>query len=65
MPGPSDPDRRPQNAGELYRMAHTYRCRDEWTPDEAESRRRAHLPQLTVPLIARSRPDIISSSVSV
>jgi eukaryotic-like serine/threonine-protein kinase len=59
-----DPDRRPQNAGELYRMAHTYRCRDKWTPDEAESWWRAHLPQLTGSLAARSRPDIVSSSVS-
>jgi serine/threonine-protein kinase len=60
-----DPNRRPQDAGELYRVAYRYRCQDEWTPDDAETWWRAHIPQLTGPLTTHSRHDIASSTVSV
>ena len=30
------------------------RCRDEWTPDQAEHWWQVHLPQLTGPLTART-----------
>ena len=45
-----DPKRRPQSAGELFRMACNCRGRDEWTQDQAEQWWKAHLPELTGPL---------------
>jgi serine/threonine-protein kinase len=60
-----DPDQRPQDAGELYRMASTYRCREEWTLDRAEEWWRAHLPELTGPLTARPRHDTTPTTISV
>jgi tRNA A-37 threonylcarbamoyl transferase component Bud32 len=47
-----DPKLRPQNAGEVFRMACSCRSRDEWTSDHAERWWRVHLPQLTGPLTA-------------
>jgi serine/threonine-protein kinase len=45
-----EPALRPQDAGELFRMACCCRSRDEWTSNQAESWWRVHLPQLTGPL---------------
>jgi serine/threonine protein kinase len=45
-----DPRHRPQDAGELYQMAHHVRIRDEWSSDEAKRWWRVHLPQLSGPL---------------
>lgn len=45
-----DPNRRPQNAGELFRMAYNCRTCEGWTQETAESWWRMHLPELTGPL---------------
>jgi serine/threonine protein kinase len=60
-----DPDRRPQNVGELYRMAHTISV-----PRRMDAGRSRELVEDPSPathgsLAARSRPDIVWSSVSV
>ena len=45
-----DPARRPQNAGELFRMAYNCRACEGWNADAAEAWWQAHLPELTGPL---------------
>jgi serine/threonine-protein kinase len=45
-----DPDRRPQDAGELFRMACNCRSLDDWNRDKAEHWWRIHLPEFTGPL---------------
>jgi serine/threonine-protein kinase len=45
-----DPARRPQNAGELFRMAYNCRTAEGWNADAAEAWWQAHLPELTGPL---------------
>jgi eukaryotic-like serine/threonine-protein kinase len=45
-----DPDRRPQNAWELFQMACGCRTCDGWTQDHAKSWWTTHLPELTRPL---------------
>jgi serine/threonine-protein kinase len=45
-----DPNRRPQNAGELFRMAYNCHACEGWSEDAAETWWRAHLPELTGPL---------------
>jgi serine/threonine-protein kinase len=45
-----DPARRPQNAGELFRMAYDCRACEGWNADAAEAWWQAHLPELTGPL---------------
>jgi serine/threonine-protein kinase len=53
-----DPKLRPQDAGELYQMAHRVRIRDEWSSGEAKRWWRAHLPHLTGPLtVSQPRRD--------
>jgi eukaryotic-like serine/threonine-protein kinase len=47
-----DPARRPQNAGELFRMAYNCRTAEGWNADAAEAWWQAHLPELTGPLAA-------------
>jgi serine/threonine-protein kinase len=47
-----DPARRPQNAGELFRMAYNCRACDGWDAEAAEAWWQAHLPELTGPLAA-------------
>ena len=47
-----DPARRPQNAGELFRMAYDCRACEGWNADAAEAWWQAHLPELTGPLTA-------------
>jgi serine/threonine-protein kinase len=49
-----DPERRPQNAGELFRMAHNCHAGDAWDADAAEGWWRIHLPELTGPLTVAS-----------
>jgi serine/threonine-protein kinase len=45
-----DPARRPQNAGELFRMAYNCRACDGWSAEAAEAWWQVHLPELTGPL---------------
>ena len=45
-----DPNQRPQNAGELFRMAHNCRACDGWDPSAAEAWWHVHLPEFTGPL---------------
>jgi serine/threonine-protein kinase len=45
-----DPNQRPQNAGELFRMAHNCRACDGWDPGAAEAWWQVHLPEFTGPL---------------
>jgi serine/threonine-protein kinase len=45
-----DPARRPQNAGELFRMACRCRSAEDWNADAAEGWWKVHLPELTGPL---------------
>jgi serine/threonine-protein kinase len=45
-----DPARRPQNAGELFRMAYNCRSCEGWNAEAAEVWWQAHLPELTGPL---------------
>ena len=42
-----DPNKRPQNAGELFRMAYNCRAEDTWDVEAAEAWWRMHLPELT------------------
>jgi eukaryotic-like serine/threonine-protein kinase len=45
-----DPARRPQNAGELFRMAYNCRACEGWDAEAAEAWWQAHLPEFTGPL---------------
>ncbi len=45
-----DPSQRPQNAGELFRMAYNCRACEGWDADAAEAWWKVHLPELTGPL---------------
>ncbi len=47
-----DPNKRPQNASELFRMAYNCRACEGWDATAAESWWRVHLPELTGPLAA-------------
>jgi serine/threonine-protein kinase len=47
-----DPRKRPQNAGELFRMAQKCSSGDRWDSDLARGWWEAHLPELTGPLVA-------------
>jgi serine/threonine-protein kinase len=61
-----DPRLRPQDAGELFRMA--CRCRggdDEWTAEQAEQWWKAHLPELTGPLAVSASRTPTAGAVSV
>jgi serine/threonine-protein kinase len=50
-----DPSRRPQNAGELFRMAYNCRACEGWSVETAAAWWEAHLPELTGPLVATER----------
>ena len=50
-----DPNRRPQNAGELFRMAYNCRACEGWSAEAAEGWWQAHLPELTGPLVVPER----------
>jgi serine/threonine-protein kinase len=45
-----DPNLRPQDAGEMYRLARHCRTREDWSSDEARTWWHAHQPHLTGPL---------------
>jgi eukaryotic-like serine/threonine-protein kinase len=45
-----DPERRPQNANELFQMAARCRACDDWTTDRAQRWWESHLPELSGPL---------------
>jgi serine/threonine-protein kinase len=45
-----DPNTRPQNAGELFRMAYNCRACEGWNESSAEAWWKVHLPELTGPL---------------
>ena len=45
-----DPDKRPQNAGELFRMAYNCRACEGWDETAADAWWQVHLPELTGPL---------------
>jgi serine/threonine-protein kinase len=61
-----DPRLRPQDAGELFRMACQCRgMRDEWTADQAEQWWKAHLPELTGPLAVSPSRRPTAGAVSV
>ena len=47
-----DPHQRPQNAGELFRMAWNCRACEGWSAEAAEAWWQVHLPELTGPLSA-------------
>jgi serine/threonine-protein kinase len=49
-----DPNKRPQNAGELFRMAYNCRACEGWDAEAAENWWRMHLPELTGPLATSS-----------
>jgi serine/threonine-protein kinase len=51
-----DPDRRPQDAGELFRMACGCRSCEGWTRETAEHWWEVHLPEYTGPLTIEARP---------
>jgi serine/threonine-protein kinase len=53
-----DPDRRPQNAGELFQMAYNCRACEGWNQDQAREWWEHHLPDFTGPL---SVPEIRAS----
>jgi serine/threonine-protein kinase len=57
-----NPARRPQNAGELFRMACDCRSAEGWNADAAEAWWKAHLPELTGPLTI-SVPERTTSAV--
>jgi serine/threonine-protein kinase len=50
-----DPNRRPQNAGELFRMAYNCRACEGWNDETAAAWWEAHLPELTGPLTTTER----------
>jgi serine/threonine-protein kinase len=45
-----DPNKRPQNAGELFRMAYNCRACEGWDASAAEAWWQIHLPEFTGPL---------------
>ncbi len=57
-----DPSRRPQNAGELFRMAYNCHACEGWDAEAAEAWWKVHLPELTGPLTVT--PDERQSSVA-
>jgi len=54
-----DPTKRPQNAGELFRMAYNCRACEGWDATAAEAWWQVHVPELTGPLAASTghRPE--------
>jgi serine/threonine-protein kinase len=51
-----DPNLRPQNAGELFQMAHECRTCDGWTQTQARAWWEHHLPEFTGPLTITRPP---------
>jgi serine/threonine protein kinase len=53
-----DPDKRPQDADNLYRLAYGCKSCEQWTSDTAKAWWEKHLPEFTGPLtLGDSRPD--------
>jgi serine/threonine-protein kinase len=59
-----DPNLRPQNAGELFRMAYNCRTCEGWDTDMAQLWWEAHLPELTGPLTV-AKPEPIRTAAAV
>ena len=60
-----DPNRRPQNAGELFRMAYNCRACEGWNAEAAAAWWEAHLPELTGPLTAVERERVTTTPAVV
>jgi len=58
-----DPNRRPQNAAELFRMAYNCRACEGWSPEAAAAWWDVHLPELTGPLTTVQHARTPSSAV--
>ena len=58
-----DPNRRPQNAAELFRMAYNCRACEGWSPEAAAAWWDVHLPELTGPLTTVQQARTPSSAV--
>ena len=59
-----DPNRRPQNAEELFRIAHNCRTCEGWTQASAKSWWEKHLPDLTGPLTLGDGPRTVAASAA-
>jgi eukaryotic-like serine/threonine-protein kinase len=60
-----DPDRRPQNASELFQIVCNCHDQQEWTQGQAEDWWKAHLPELTGPLAVSTARPLTTGTVSV
>jgi serine/threonine-protein kinase len=61
-----DPARRPQDAGELFKLAHECLSCSAWNHQTARAWWEAHLPELTGPLTLDDEPDVAArSSLSI
>ena len=60
-----DPDRRPQNASELFQIVCNCHDHQEWTQGQAEDWWKAHLPELTGPLAVSTVRPLTTGAVSV
>ena len=63
-----DPDKRPQDAANLYRLAYGCKSCDRWTSDTARTWWEQHLPELTGPLTlgeTRSDRGVNTSAVGI
>jgi serine/threonine-protein kinase len=60
-----DPDRRPQNAGELFRMAYNCRSCEGWSPDLARGWWEVHMPEFTAPLTPVETPLRLSGTAAL
>ncbi|HVG55812.1 MAG TPA: serine/threonine-protein kinase [Vicinamibacterales bacterium] len=60
-----DPDKRPQNAGELFRMAYNCRACEGWDVTAAEAWWRVHVPELTGPLAVSTGSRTVTSVAAV
>jgi serine/threonine-protein kinase len=60
-----DPNRRPQNAGELFRMAYNCRACEGWNAEAASAWWEVHLPELTGPLATVDRERVATTPAVV
>jgi len=60
-----DPERRPQNASELFQIVCNCHDQQEWTQAQAEDWWKAHLPELTGPLAVSTARPLTTGTVSV
>jgi serine/threonine-protein kinase len=60
-----DPNKRPQNAEELLRIAHHCHTCEGWNPEAAKAWWEMHLPELTGPLtITDDRTEVVASTTA-